>query len=291
VGVRDKIARSKEDEEILVAASTNSQPEEAKGEKTSTAAASSSALQDSPKDEEAVVDELLKRILGAFARRMLGLLDLGVLALTHAEILEDIAKVHSLTGVEAMDDLKAARRRINQDMGDDEYSTMIDIDVRETFHKMLIVNNFNTYGGYKPLPGVLQVDFKEALTEVSAETILSAAHLFQQAFPGHMTLTLQRALSRAFLRKFSAEGEEVMTEDRRELVLRPAKPLLFSKEALPRFANLLAATPLRKVKGSAEVWEVVLEKAERLALPKVVRMANEHLAEAAARKQKAEAAV
>ena len=278
VAIRDKAVAAAEEAELLSPPKEEeaATPAEAQGEEPAAGAGERQAAAVPPKPDDEI-QLLLKRIIGSFAKRMNHLLDLGVLALTHAEILDDICKVHNIIGSPEVDELKASRRRINHEVGDDEYASMIDIDVRETFHKMLIVNNWNTYGTYKPLPGVLQVDFKQALTEVSAETILSAAHLFEQAFPGHMTITLQRALSRAFLRKVSDEGEEVLTEDRLELVLRPAKPLLFSKEALPRFANLLVATPLVRVKESTLVWELVLEKATRLNLSKVQKIAQDNL--------------
>lgn len=312
VAIRDKVGRETEDEALLqarmggddtaAAATAAAAPTSLFNiKKTKAAPAKANADEaDDPDDEakappppplpqspqERAIHARLERIVASFATRMVALLDLGVLALTHAEILEDIAKVHGFATLPALVELKAARRRINHDIGDDEYATMLDIDVRETFHKMLIVNNWNTFGDFKPLPGVLQVDFKQALTEVSAETILTASHLFAQAFPQHMTVALQRALSRAFLRKVDSEGEEVLTDDRLELVLRPAKPLLFSKEALPRFANLLAATPLERVKQNAGVWQLVQEKAERLQLPKVLRVATEHLAAIEAAKGK-----
>lgn len=241
------------------------------------------------KDDDAIVENgnaeatdefvgTLSSVVVHFAKRMTHLMDLGVLSLTHADILEDMIRVLKLSDpTGAIQGLREARRRVNQEMGDDEYYMQIDVDVRETFHKMLIVNNYNTHNNYKPLPGLLQVDFKQALTEVSAETILAASHLFEQAFPDNMSLALQRALSRAFLRKVGDEGEEVLTEDRLELVLRPAEPLLFSKDGLQRFANLLKATPLTRVKANALPWELMLEKAVRLQVPKVEKIAADAL--------------
>ena len=273
VAIRDKAIAAADEAELLSPAPSGAEVEDQKTEASGTTkAASGDAAK--PEDE---IQVLLKRIISSFAKRMNELLDLGVLSLTHAEILEDICKVNKITDSAEVAELKASRRRINHEVGDDEYSAMIDIDVRETFHKMLLVNNWNTYGSFKPLPGILQVDFRQALTEVSAETVLSASHLFEQAFPGHMTLALQRAMSRAFLQKIGEEGEEVLSDDRLQIVLRPPVPLLFSKEALPRFANLLVATPLARVKKSTMVWQLVLEKATRLKLGKVEKIAVEHL--------------
>ncbi|ESL07585.1 hypothetical protein TRSC58_04723 [Trypanosoma rangeli SC58] len=145
----------------------------------------------------------------------------------------------------------------------------------------MVVNDFKTYGQYRPTPGVLQVDFKQALTEVSAFDVLEATHLFAQAFPNTLQPTVVRHLSRSILAKLGGGGEEVITADN-TMVLRPPRDLLLTKEDLVKFVELVQATPLRRVRESSVVWRFIAEKARRLQMGEVLKTVELQAAAAAA---------
>ncbi|CUI11272.1 Hypothetical protein, putative [Bodo saltans] len=224
--------------------------------------------------------EQLCALMDTFAERMTFLIHLGVLALPHAEALEEMCKqMHHPDTKGKLKELSETRRQINQsEGGDDEYYMAIDIDVRETFHKAQIFNNWNTYGSFRPLPGVLQVDFQHALTEVSAECILEAAHLFELAYPGRMILPLQRLMSKAFLAKLSEEGEWVISpDDPLTMTARKNEEILFTRESLKKFSNFVVSTPLVSVKKNAVVWALIHKKAQRLQAMDVAAVAETQL--------------
>jgi hypothetical protein len=97
------------------------------------------------------------------------------------------------------------------------------------------------------------------------ECILEAAALFEAAYPQKMISAVKRLLSRAFLAKLSKEGEEVITESN-EIVLQKPKEVLFTREALTKFADLLGSTTLKRVQESPKPWDFVAMKASRLGL-------------------------
>jgi hypothetical protein len=224
--------------------------------------------------------EQLCGLMDTFAERMTFLIHLGVLALPHAEALEEMCKqMHHPDTKGKVKELSETRRQINQsEGGDDEYYMAIDIDVRETFHKAQIFNNWNTYGSFRPLPGVLQVDFQHALTEVSAECILEVAHLFELAYPSRMILPLQRLMTKAFLAKLSEEGEWIISpDDPLTMSARKNDEILFTRDSLKKFSNFVVSTPLVGVKSSPVVWALIHKKAQRLQVPDVVAVAEKQL--------------
>nr|CCC50152.1 conserved hypothetical protein [Trypanosoma vivax Y486] len=227
----------------------------------------------------------LTRLMELFAKRMLTLMKLGIVSLTHIDIFTDLCRQQQHPDASgSIAQLCAERRRVNDLDGDEEYYSRIDIDVRETFHKIMIVNDFNTYGQYRPTPGVLQVDFKQALTEVSAFDVLEAAHLFALAFPNAMKPTVERHLSRSIIAKLSGGGEEVITPEN-TVVLRPPRELLLTRADLTKFVELLQQTPLRRVRESAVVWKFIEEKATRLKMNDVIQKAQKHTDEVASTPQ------
>jgi len=245
--------------------------------------------------------EPLGILLDGFAERLMFLMELGVLSLTHAEVYVELCeKMHHPDREGKVALLKARRREINQgatsegedgeedapltdvdaslpvNNGDEKYYSRLDVDVRETFHKVQIVNNWNTYGNFRPLPGVLQVDFRKALANVSAECILETAHLFDQAYPSKLILPVRRLMSRALLAKFDAEGEEIFRDDN-TIEMRQNPEMLFTRSALKKFSNMLQVTPLERVRKDPRVWTMVRVKASKLRMTDVVERAETHL--------------
>ncbi|KAH9600991.1 hypothetical protein LSM04_005734 [Trypanosoma melophagium] len=217
----------------------------------------------------------LTRLMENFALRLRELMQLHVVSLTHVDIFTDICRQQQHPDNSGnIAELSKARRDVSREEGDDEYYSHLDIDVRETFHKILLVNDYNTYGQYRPTPGVLQVDFKQALTEVSAFDVLEATHLFAQAFPHALQPTVERHLSRSILAKLGNSGEEVITAEH-TVVLRPPRELLLTKGDLLKFVELLQLTPLKRVKTSTIVWHFVEEKAKRLKMMEVLKTAQQ----------------
>ncbi|KAF8293814.1 hypothetical protein TcYC6_0107030 [Trypanosoma cruzi] len=223
--------------------------------------------------EDVPLDALdpLTRLMEVFADRLYSLLQLHVVSLTHVDIFADLCRQQQHPDASGkIARLIQERRRLSSTEGDDDYYSRLDIDVRETFHKIMVVNDFKTYGQYRPTPGVLQVDFKQALTEVSAFDVLEATHLFAQAFPNTLRPTVVRHLSRSIIAKLGDSGEEVITEDN-TMVLRPPRELLLTKEDLVKFVELVQATPLKRVKESPVVWRFIEEKARRLRMSELLK--------------------
>ncbi|ESL08314.1 hypothetical protein TRSC58_03985 [Trypanosoma rangeli SC58] len=234
--------------------------------------------------EEVPLDALdpLTRLMEVFAGRFSSLMQLHVVSLTHVDIFVDLCQqLHHPDVSGRIAKLIEKRRSLSAAEGDDDYYSRLDIDVRETFHKIMVVNDFKTYGQYRPTPGVLQVDFKQALTEVSAFDVLEATHLFAQAFPNTLQPTVVRHLSRSILAKLGGGGEEVITADN-TMVLRPPRDLLLTKEDLVKFVELVQATPLRRVRESSVVWRFIAEKARRLQMGEVLKTVELQAAAAAA---------
>eukprot|EP00743_Colponemidia_sp_Colp-15_P017294 GILK01021345.1.p1 GENE.GILK01021345.1~~GILK01021345.1.p1 ORF type:complete len:328 (-),score=46.82 GILK01021345.1:31-1014(-) len=220
--------------------------------------------------------ETMMKLVEVFAKRMTYLMDIGVLSLTHSEILEDISRqLKHKDESGAIAAMREKRREVNK-MGDDEYYMLIDIDVRETYFKIQLVDNFNTYGPWRPIPGLLQVDFKQALTSVRVDFILEAVHLYEQSYPEQLRITVKRLLSKAILMKMSDEGEEVVVEG--EIVMRPNAPIGFSAATVKKFANMLKVTPLKRVRRSPITWKFLLEKAIAVSDEDVIKLCNESLA-------------
>ncbi|RHW70936.1 mitochondrial RNA binding complex 1 subunit [Trypanosoma brucei equiperdum] len=222
----------------------------------------------------------LTRLMEFFVERMYLLMKLHIVSLTHVDVFTDLCRQQQHPDVSGhIERLCAERRRVNDAEGDDEYYSQLDIDVRETLHRILIVNDYNTYGQYRPTPGVLQVDFKQALTEVSAFDVLEAADLFAQAFSNALKPAVERHLSRSIIAKLDGGGEEVITEGN-SIVLRPPRELLLTREDLGKFVCLLQRTPLRRVRASPVVWRFVEEKAKKLGMDDVLRVVENKLATA-----------
>lgn len=240
--------------------------------------------------------EALCGLMDKFAERMTFLIHLGVLSLSHAEALEDLCNLmHHPDTNGRIAELRAVRRRINAQedeeavgitsgddgpmshTGDDKYYMALDIDVRDTFHKISVVSFWNTFGGFRPVPGVLQVDFRQALTEVNCEVILEAVHLFDQAYPGRLSLPCKRILNRSLLAKFTDDGEEIVVPETNTIELRKAKEVLFTRDSLQKFCNMLLVTSLDRVRKDPRVWTFVHDKAVRLRLDKVVSVADAQL--------------
>lgn len=230
------------------------------------------------KKEDVTIPALdtMMKLVEVFAKRMTYLMDIGVLSLTHAEILEDISRqLKHKDESGAIAAMREKRREVNK-IGDDEYYMMIDIDVRETYFKIQLVDNFNTYGPWRPVPGLLQVDFKQALTNVRVDFVLEAVHLYEQSYPEQLRITVKRLLSKAILMKMSDEGEDVIVNG--EIVVRPNAPVGFAAPTVRKFANMLKVTPLKRVRRSPITWKFLLEKAVAVNDQEVIELCKQSLA-------------
>eukprot|EP00658_Telonema_sp_P-2_P033782 TRINITY_DN24732_c0_g1_i1.p1 TRINITY_DN24732_c0_g1~~TRINITY_DN24732_c0_g1_i1.p1 ORF type:complete len:374 (-),score=94.61 TRINITY_DN24732_c0_g1_i1:332-1453(-) len=217
--------------------------------------------------------DLMMKLVDVFCDRMVYLMSIGVLSLTHAEIMEDICRTLKHES-EALDRLKAKRREVNRD-GDEEYYNLLDIDVRESFFKIQFVDNYNTYGPFRPIPGLLQVDFKQALSSIRVDNILEAVHLYEQAYPKQLRITLKRLLSKVVLMKFSKEGEEIIEGG--EYIMKPNPRIYATQELVTTMAKVLVKCPLKRVKRNPAPWEFLLEKATIIGDTKVIDLCQKML--------------
>lgn len=243
----------------------------------------------------------LLALVDDFAQRLTLLMRLGVAALGQVDEFIELCERHQIpdtTG--AVEQLTAERyagparaRRAaagedaeaaTSDSGpvddldvEEAYYNQTDIDVRETFHRILLTNSWNTFGGYRPLPGALQVDFREELTKISAFELLQAVDLFATANPGALKVAPRLFLSRSLLEKLGKEGEVVVEEELNRLVIRQPRAEVLTRADLETFTQLLQRTPLEAVRRSPVAWTFVKEKAERLGLGAVAQTADAQL--------------
>lgn len=216
----------------------------------------------------------LVTLMDHFAGRFSALLEVGVASLVQVDaFLEACARQLHPDTSGSVARLEAQRRRLEEEVGEEGYYALVDVDVRNTFVSIATVNGTNTYGSYRPLPGPLQVDFREALTRVSAFDLLEAIDLYERVCPGALRATPKRFLTRSVLNKLGRQGEEVVASDG-TLVLRPPRELLLTREDVQRFVELLQRTPLTPLRTSPVVWQFVQAKAQRLQLPEVVKKAH-----------------
>ncbi|KPA73890.1 putative mitochondrial mitochondrial RNA binding complex 1 subunit [Leptomonas pyrrhocoris] len=231
-----------------------------------------------------------------FARRLAFLTELSVISLVQVDEFLELCVRHQIPDASgAIEQLSTLRRDIVKRPRDakgsaaaevgvggtaeDYFYGDFDVDVRETFRKILVANDFNTYGGYRPLPGPMQVDFREELTKVSAFELLQSVELFHKACPGALRLAPRLFLSRSLLEKVGKEGEVVVEEETNRLVVRQPRAELLTREDLQMFVELVQRTPLEAVRNAPTTWIFIKEKAERLAVTPIVETATQRLRE------------
>ncbi|KAG5471597.1 hypothetical protein LSCM4_03146 [Leishmania orientalis] len=237
-----------------------------------------------------------------FAKRLAYLMDLSVVSLTQVDVFLELCERHQIPDVSgALEQLMLKRRDVvlraksspatsSENEGgrgsaaeemeaEEAYYAQLDIDVRETFNKILFTNDWNTHGRYRPLPGPLQVDFRNELTKVSALELLRAVDLFAKACPGALQDAPRLFLSRSLLEKLGKEGEVVVEEETNSLVIRQPRAELLTRDDLQTFAELVERTPLEAVRSAPVVWAFIKEKAERLGVMSVEAAAKARLAD------------
>ncbi|KPI90298.1 putative mitochondrial RNA binding complex 1 subunit [Leptomonas seymouri] len=231
-----------------------------------------------------------------FARRLAFLMELSVVTLQQVDEFVELCERHQIPDSSgAIQQLSTKRYDVvhrpreakggaTEDLGmeteaEADFYSQLDVDVRETFQKILIANDFNTYGGYRPLPGPLQVDFREELTKVTAFELLQSTDLFNKACPGALRAAPRMFLSRSLLEKVGKEGEVVVVEETNRLVVRQPRAELLTREDLQRFLELVERTPLEAVRNAPAMWIFIKEKAERLGVAAVVDTATQRLCE------------
>lgn len=210
-----------------------------------------------------------------FSRRLLALLELRVVSVLQVDDFSDLCRQQHYPDEDGtLEKLMEKRRElaafVDEDgMADELDEGALDIDVRETFFKIVLVNDAYRYISYRPLPGSLQVDFREALTKVSALDMLEAVDLYERCFPAALKPPVRLLLTRSFLAKFSKEGEEVISPDGKELVLRPPQEQLVTRKDLEHFVLLVRRSPmmLQKAPDLLKFMEV---KAQRLGLQELL---------------------
>lgn len=222
----------------------------------------------------------LTELMGLFAHRLLALLELRVVSVLQVDDFADLCRQQHYPDEDgSLEKLMAKRREmaafVDEDGMTDELDELaLDIDVRETFFKIVLVNDAYRYIAYRPLPGSLQVDFREALTKVSALDLLHAVDLYERCFPSALKPPVRLLLTRSFLAKFSVEGEEVISDDKTELVLRPPEEQFVTRADLENFVNLLSRTPMN-VQNSADLKRFLEKKAHRLGLQEQLKKLSE----------------
>ncbi|CCW71972.1 unnamed protein product [Phytomonas sp. Hart1] len=232
----------------------------------------------------------LEGLMESFARRMTVMMNFGLAPLPAVDAFAELctAQLHpdpsgsiarmvdkrrqisQQTGEAASSSLSSGSQgNLTIIAGEELYESAIDIDVREVIRGICAVNESNTYGGYRPLPGPLQVDFRELLAKSSAMDILVALDIFEQAFPKSLKISTGRFLTRSLLAKFSGEGEEVIAAEHTLEIRKVSPELLLTREGLLQLAQLVRRTPLKKVRRSEKVWSFILTKAKNLGMEDV----------------------
>lgn len=200
-----------------------------------------------------------------FAGRFQSLLELRVVSLTHLDIFLDICtQMLHPDNSGAIATLKNMRSSIDQKGGEDFYYAALDIDIRDMFHQIASVNKTNTFNGYRPLPGVLQVDLRAAMAAASVTDLLEAVDLHERVYPGMLAAPVRQLVGRSVIAKLG-ESEEVVTADNTIEMRTPAE-VHFTREDLTRFKALVERTPLVRVRTSRTVWSLILTKAQRLGM-------------------------
>ncbi|CAJ1031294.1 hypothetical protein, conserved [Leishmania lindenbergi] len=235
-----------------------------------------------------------------FAKRLAYLMELGVVSLTQVDVFLELCERHQIPDISgALGQLMLKRRDVvlhatrppaaaaedtddrgsaaSSDEAEEAYYAQLDIDVRETFNKILFTNDWNTHCRYRPLPGPLQVDFRNELTKVSALELLQAVDLFAKACPGALRDAPRLFLTRSLLEKLGKEGEVVVEEETNSLVIRQPRAELLTREDLQTFTELVERTPLDAVRTAPVVWTFIKEKAERLGMVSVEEKATARL--------------
>lgn len=217
----------------------------------------------------------LTELMGHFARRLLALLELRVVSVLQVDDFADLCRQQHYPDEDGtLEKLMGNRRElapfVDEDgMADELDEGALDIDVRETFFKIVLVNDAYRYISYRPLPGSLQVDFREALTKVSALDMLGAVDLYERCFPNALKPPVRLLLSRSFLAKFSEEGEEVISPDGTELVLRPPQEQLVTRKDLDHFVTLVRRSPMA-IQKAPDLLKFIEVKARRLGLDELL---------------------
>ena len=245
----------------------------------------------------------LAELADDFARRLAFLMELSVVPLVQVEEFVELCTRYQIPDASgAIERLTAMREDIlarprksgvskaaaaspsldTEMEAEESYYSQLDVDVRETFMKILITNDFNTYSSYRPLPGPLQVDFREELTKVSAFELLQSVDLFNKACPGALHAAPRMFLSRSLLEKVGKEGEVVVEEKTNRLVVRQPRAELLTREDLQTFVELVQRTPLEAVRNAPVMWTFIKEKAERLGVVSTVKTATQRLHELSA---------
>ncbi|KAG5471288.1 hypothetical protein LSCM1_01362 [Leishmania martiniquensis] len=237
-----------------------------------------------------------------FAKRLVYLLDLSIASLTQVDAFIELCERHQIPDVSgALEQLMLKRRDVvlraksspaaapeneggrgsaaDEVEAEEAYYAQLDVDVRDMFNKILFTNDWNTHCQYRPLPGPLQVDFRNELTKVSALELLQAVDLFAKACPGALQSAPRLFLSRSLLEKLGKEGEVVVEEETNTLVIRQPRAELLTRDDLQTFVELVERTPLEAVRTAPVVWAFIKEKAERLGVISVEAAAKARLAD------------
>ena len=205
-------------------------------------------------------------LMQIFCERMTYLIALGVLSLTHADIMLELCETLQIPEDDNhVFNLKEARREANKDE-DNVYYTQVDIDVRDIFFKTQIINNLTTYQSFKPIPSSIFIEYRTLLEEQRADYILEAIHLYNQAYPDSLKTALRRNLSNAIIGKFSPDKMEYVVE-KGQRVTKPVRPIPFTITSLTKLINLIDASPLKKMKKSPITWAFLERASERLQHP------------------------
>ncbi|EPY41528.1 hypothetical protein AGDE_02396 [Angomonas deanei] len=220
------------------------------------------------------LDPLLQ-LVEQFAVRLLHLLNMGVVSLSYVDsFLAAAGDAQYPDTHHSIRRLLEARQAIDDE---DDYYARLDIDVRELLFKIVTVNGNNTYFHYRPLPGALQVDFREALAHVSFLDLMEAIVLYETANPNALQFETNLLLTRSILAKVKMTGEEVVDEEGRTLKMDAPKDILLTREDLKKLVSQVKSFPIAAVQTSPEVWAFIANKAATLHEDSVLEEAKKQL--------------
>lgn len=265
----------------------------------------------------------LVAVVDAFAERMASFLDLGLVEPPYADGLLDMCaqlRPDATEPTPAVGRLLDAKQAALRD-GDDAYHELVAVSVRECFLRIQSMNATMTHRGYQPLSAKVMQEFKALLDYMRADTVLEAVHLYEQAYPGALSVPVKRVVGMFIVDKLALEvkvltgkvqappppPEPEVVPLSPELtdkgfagnnrVYKPYdvtsptySPLLFKPTTLAKFANIVIATPLKRVSGSQATWEFLGLKARQFQSEELTGVVQERLEHIAAKQRALELA-
>jgi hypothetical protein len=243
----------------------------------------------------------LLAVVDGFARRMASFLELGLVEPLSADGFLEMCQ-ELKPGAEPSDSVARLidARRVALADGEEAYNDLVQVNVRDIFLRLQTVNSIVTHRGFRPVNAITMQQFKAMLDFMRADDILEAVHLYQQAYPGALSLPVRRVVGAFVVDKLALEVQ-VLTGQRPAPPPPPApemvplsslddanssvdghrriyqpydvtspkySPLLFTPASLAKFANLVLALA---------TWSFLGLKAKQFSSPELTAVVQERL--------------